>query len=103
MLLAGKSGATHSFSLNPEHRFYCGLLKTRGTFSFDEQDGGVSVRRRLHLSNQSFLLFLFFFFRLQTHNHPLQPRSFKSYITSHLRERRPKSEGFSELSGAAHV
>lgn len=34
------------------------------TFSFDKQDGCVSVGGSLHLSNQRFLLFIFFFFRL---------------------------------------
>ncbi len=36
------------------------------TFSFDEQDGGVSVGGSFHLSDQRFFLFIFFFFRLDT-------------------------------------
>lgn len=87
MLLAGKSGATHTASgQTPQVVFYPRLLKRRGTFSFDEQDGGVGVRRRLHLSNQGLLLFIFFFFRLQTHKRPLQSNG---YATPHLHAGRP--------------
>lgn len=38
----------------------------RVTFSFDEQDGGVSVGGRFHLADQRFFFFIFFFFRLHT-------------------------------------
>lgn len=58
MLLAGKSRekcADQNLSL---HKVTCSINihisaeePSRVTFSFDEQDGGVGVGRRLHLSN----------------------------------------------------
>lgn len=73
MLLAGKSKErnTHSSAQTRLKLVVDDRLseRTRGgpTFSFDEQDGGVSVGGGLHLSNQRFFFFIFFFFRLDTH------------------------------------
>lgn len=67
MLLAGKSGGKHGDqSLQTRKINVIAGSALTVTFSFDKQDGGVSVGGRLHLSNQSFFLFLFLFFRLQT-------------------------------------
>lgn len=85
MLLAGKSEVRHSFSLNRGYFFSyccCQVLKRLDTFSFDKQNGGVSVGRCFHFSNQSFFFFIFFFFRLQTPQHQFQLIPFNSNIVS---------------------
>lgn len=77
MLLAGKSREKCADQNKNLHKVTCSINihisaeePSRVTFSFDKQDGGVGVGRRLHLSNQSFLLIVLLFFCLQTHtNH----------------------------------
>lgn len=82
MLLAGKSEATHSFSATREDANLPPGPQRLGTFSFDKQNSGVGVGRRLHFSEQSFFLFVFFFFRLQTPQHQLQLIPFNSSTAS---------------------
>ena len=60
------------------------------TFSFDEQDGGVSVGGSFHLPDQRLFLFVFFFFRLQTrtHNFNFNKNNHVNILHIKLRKRR---------------
>lgn len=77
MLLAGKSAERERTWISAESGRAANRSQQRNTvtFSFDEEDGGVSVGGSLHLSNQRFLLFIFFFFRLHTHTHMVKDES----------------------------